>query len=248
VLGIIGGVGPKATARLYLSLTSRFSAQAGRDLPELLVHSVAMTRRIEDAFLGGHVNPRSPELAAVRALLGDAVARLARGGAELVVMPCNTLQHELAELCAARGIEHLDMLDATVEAVAAAGVHEVMVLGTTTTCRADLYGQRLRLRGIGCRYPDAGEQARVETHIRSALDLRPGPRSSLAELVHEHTRACDGILLACTDLSIDMGAEADELPVFDSLECLAAAATRRIVQIVQPVARRERQEWRGHGR
>lgn len=244
MLGIVGGVGPKATARLYLSLLGRFSAQASRDLPELLVHSVAMTRRIEDAFLGGHVSPCSPELAEVRALLGDAVARLAHGGADLVVMPCNTLQHELAALCALRGIEHLDMLDATVEVVAAAGVREVIVFGTTTTCRADLYGQRLRRRGIGCRYPDVVQQARVETLIRNVLDLRSGPRSSLVELVHEHAHACDGIVLACTDLSLDM-AEGSELPVFDSLECLAAAANRRMGQ---PLARRERQNWIEHGR
>lgn len=238
MLGIVGGMGPKATARLYLSLTGRFSAQADRDLPALLVHSVAMTRRIEDAFLLGRVGPCSPELTEARAMLDGAVARLAHGGAELVAMPCNTLQAELGQICAERGLEHLDMIEATVEAIVAAGARRVLVLGTTTTCRADLYGQRLRRHGIACLYPGAGQQELVEAHIRGALDLRPGSRTDLASLAREHQPACDGIVLACTDLASDAIAGADHSLVFDSLECLAAAAIRRI---------RGSRAWGDHG-
>jgi aspartate racemase len=240
MLGIIGGVGPSATARLYLSLTSRFSAQVPHDLPELLIHSVAMTREIEDAFVGGLVGPRSPELKAVRDMLADAVGRLARGGAELVVMPCNTLQGELAQICTTRQIEHIDMLGATVEAIVAAEARRVLILGTTTTCRADLYGQRLRRHGVVCVYPDAGEQLLVEAYIRGALDRRTHQYVSLAELVREQAGACDGVVLACTDLSSDVATAAEGQPVFDSLECLAAAAIRRIT-------RHEQREWREHG-
>jgi aspartate racemase len=228
VLGIVGGMGPKATARLYLSLAGRFSAQIGA-LPELLVHSVAMTREIENAYLAGRVGPRSPELAQVRAMLAGAIDVLVRGGAEQLVMPCNTLQDELRSLCTERGIDHVDMLDATVDAITAAGARRVLILGTTTTCRADLYGQRLRRHGIDCLYPGASEQELVEAHIRGALDLRPGQRSRLLELVHAYSSACDGIVLACTDLSDHAVTEAEALVVFDSLECLAAAATRRIL-------------------
>ena len=71
-------------------------------------------------------------------MLDDAVERLIRAGGDLVAMPCNTLQTELGSICKERGIEQLDMLDATVEAIVDSGVQRVMVLGTTTTCRADL--------------------------------------------------------------------------------------------------------------
>ena len=244
MLGIVGGMGPRATARLYLSLAGRVSAQTG-ELPELLVHSVAMTRKIEDAYLAGRVGPRSPELVEARTMLAAAVDVLVGGGAELLVMPCNTLQDELRSLCVERGVEHVDMLDATVEAIAAAGARRVLILGTTTTCRADLYGQRLCRHGIDCLYPTASEQALVEAHIRGALDLRAGQRSGLPELVQAYARACDGVVLACTDLSDHAIAEAEALVAFDSLECLAAAATRRLPGLG---VRSEPREQGAHGR
>lgn len=243
MLGIIGGVGPRATARLYLGLTSRCAAQAGGTLPALLVHSVPMTRAIEDAYLAGHAGGRSSARAAARAMLADAVAGLVRGGAELLMMPCNTLQGDLRSLCAEQRVEHLDMLDATAEAIANAGARRVLILGTTTTFRTDAYGPRLRRHGIDGFYPSEREQALVEAQIRDALDLRPSPRNRLLELVNAHARECDAVLLACTDLSRDMLAELDAVAVFDSLECLAVAAARRVASAaVQPGAR----EWEVH--
>jgi len=222
MLGIIGGMGPKATARLYLSLTERFSQTDRHDLPECMIHSVAMTRRIEDAFLTGRAGPTSPELATVRRLLDDAVRRLLDAGATHIVMPCNTLQDELARICRTRGAAHIDMVEATVKAIADAGARRVLVLATTSTCRADVYGRHLRRHGIECTYPSEREQAWIEDHIRGALDLRP--QGGLSELLHDYVEACDGIVLGCTDLTSELGSSPIAAPIFDSLECLAIAS------------------------
>lgn len=231
MLGIVGGMGPKATARLYLGLTNRFSRARGSDLPQLTIDSVAMTRQIEDAFLAGRVGPRSPELAEVRGLLAGAVHRLAGAGATLIAMPCNTLQHELARVCNAQALEHIDMIDATVDAIVGAGVERVLVLATTTTCRVDLYGAALRRHGVTCVLPTAAEQTVIEAHIRGALDLEPERgENGLAELLRARRSTYDGVVIACTDLSGDLVPERNPAPVFDSLECLAKATTRRLLR------------------
>jgi len=231
MLGIVGGMGPKATARLYLGLTDRFSRVSGRDLPQLMIDSIAMTRQIEDAFLAGRVGPRSPELAEVRGLLAGAVRRLAGAGATLIAMPCNTLQDELARSCAAQAVKHIDMIDATVDAIVRAGVERVLVLATTTTCRADLYGAALLRHGIACVHPSPAEQSIIEAHIRGALDLDPEHRQSgLAQLLHARRGTYDSVVIACTDLSGDLGPERLPVPVFDSLKCLAKATTSRLLR------------------
>ena len=231
MLGIVGGMGPEATARLYLDLSGRFSRVRGGELPRLMIDSVAMTRQIEDAFLAGRVGPSSPELAEVRGLLAGAVRRLAGAGATLIAMPCNTLQDELARACAVQAVEHIDMIDATVDAITRAGVERVLVLATTTTCRADLYSSPLRRHGIACVLPTPAEQSVIEAHIRGALDLdRERGQGDLARLLRTRRGTYDGIVIACTDLSGAIGPERGDAPVFDSLECLAKATTQRLLR------------------
>ncbi len=229
MLGIIGGVGPKATAKFYLAVIGRVAAKSDGAQPRLLLQNIAMTPRIENAFLKGDVGEGSPELAQVRELLDDAVSFLVHSGAQIMTMPCNTLQDELAAICARRGAAHINMIDATVETLAAASLKRILVLGTSATCRADLYGRRLGKHGITCVYPQRNDQHAIERHIRYALDGSSNPASKLAlvGLVQEHARRCDGVLIACTDLTGELAEKKCGLPIFDSLECLAEVAAER---------------------
>ena len=61
MLGIIGGVGPDATARLYQTLMRLSASEAEGALPRLLLYNLAMTPRIENAYLSGCINAASPE-------------------------------------------------------------------------------------------------------------------------------------------------------------------------------------------
>ncbi len=226
MLGIIGGLGPLPTARLYLSLTSRALA-AGRGLPALHIASVPVAREIEDAFVAGRVDALM--LARIEALLADALAQLERAGATRVAMPCNTLQELLGRLCAARGLVLHDLLDATADAVALAGVRRVLVLATTATCRGDLYGARLRRRGVEVRYPEPGQQTIVNACIRALLDQREAP--TLASVLRGHAGEVEGVVLGCTDLRREELGAAEGLRIFDSVECLAASIERASMSV-----------------
>lgn len=217
-LGLIGGLGPRATARLYLDLTRR--AGRGSALPRLMVYSVPVTRAIEDAFLVGPVDPLAAEMREMRALLEEAVDGLIAAGARRVAMPCNTLQDILAEVCGGRDIELVNMVDAAVRAVVRHGSEEVLVLATRATCRWDVYGRRLAARGVRCVYPDPALQARVERRIRAALDLdHMGRDSAFVEAIAAHVRPGRGVVIACTDLAGDLDG-LPGVPVFDALDCL----------------------------
>lgn len=233
MLGIIGGVGPGATARLYLSLTERVSS-GRRDLPPLLIHSVAMRADIEDAYLAGRAEG-SPAQAAARRLLADAVRRLTAGGARAIAMPCNTLQDELDEICRRADIPHLNMADATAEAVADAGLRRVLLLATSTTCASGLYRRRFAARGVECICPTPEAQEAVDRRIRDALDLRQGGEH-FAERVGAWSASCDAVVVGCTDLCGDVSDLRQRGVVFDSLECLADVAGRTLTRANVPRA------------
>ncbi len=231
MIGVIGGLGPKATATFYLALSELVAARAHGCLPPIAIQSVAMTPFIENAFLTGHVAPNSPESIDVRRLLVDAVERLRQSGAKAIVMPCNTLQEELTTICAEKDILHIDMIAETVNVILAAKRKRVLLLGTSSTLHTDMYGRRLREHGISCVYPEDSAQRSLERIIRDALNLKNLRSSSaIVDIVATAGHDCDGVVLACTDLTgclleVDCGK-----PVFDSVTCLAESSARWILE------------------
>ena len=230
MLGIIGGVGPDATARLYQTLMRLSASEAEGALPRLLLYNLAMTPRIENAYLSGCINAASPERIDAQELLSEAMICCQRSGVECIIMPCNTLQDELAALCKARRISHVNMIDETAAAVVAANARRILVLGTASTCQEDLYGKRLLQHQVTCVYPQADAQRAIEHFIRQILDFHHAQElpPSFLQLVRELGSECDGVLVACTDLSGKLSQAQFHKPVFDSLECLAQAAARWI--------------------
>src|SRR5579859_7390131 len=97
-VGLIGGVGPGSTASFYQDVVRRYAQHNGGDQPALLIYSLPMTAAIEAAILGGQTN--GPQVEELTGMLADGVASLARGGAQAIVMPCNTLQGWLPPLVA----------------------------------------------------------------------------------------------------------------------------------------------------
>ena len=105
---MIGGVGPGATAAFYQAVVRRYAARLGGDQPALLIYSVPMTAGIEAAILNGATS--GAEVDRLTAMLADGVRRLARAGAEAIVMPCNTLQAYLPEIVARAGLPYIPLI------------------------------------------------------------------------------------------------------------------------------------------
>ena len=137
MFGIIGGVGPRATVAFYSTLIDLVASRSSGHLPRLLIYSVGMTADIENSFLAGNVSECAPARVQARGLLEEAVTYFLRNEVETVVMPCNTLQDELAALCKNRPIDHINMIDETAKAILEANCQRLFVLGTSSICRDD---------------------------------------------------------------------------------------------------------------
>src|SRR5258708_7673336 len=107
-VGLVGGVGPGSTAVFYQGVVRRFAARHGGDQPALLIYSVPMTAAIEAAILGGVT--AGPEVDRLIGMLETGVAALAHGGAQAIVMPCNTLQAWLPPLVARAGLPYIPLI------------------------------------------------------------------------------------------------------------------------------------------
>lgn len=107
-IGILGGMGPLATADLFQKITLLTEAETDRDHIRVYIDSNANIPDRTAAILSNGPDP-VPEMA-------SALRNLEACGADCVIMPCNTAHYFLPRLQAMTEIPFLSILTAAAEA------------------------------------------------------------------------------------------------------------------------------------
>ncbi|MGE5162183.1 MAG: aspartate/glutamate racemase family protein [Betaproteobacteria bacterium] len=223
MLGVIGGMGPLATADFFRKLIDATPAQDDDEHIPVLIHSVPQVPSRPAAILRGGPSPL-PALLAAR-------DRLLRAGATLLAMPCNTAHHWYDELAAGCAVPFIHIVDAVADALPA-GARELGIVATRATLRARVFERRLGSRGIAFAAPDEATYDRAVQPAIDAVkrgDAQQGGRLLEPVIAAELARGAAAVVLACTELPIALEAIASPLRTgcIDSNEALARACVRR---------------------
>ena len=227
-VGILGGMGPAATADFYARLVRATPAERDQDhLPVVVWGDPTVPDRVAALFGTGP----SPVPWLVRGMQG-----LAAAGAEVLAVPCNTAHPFLPEALAGSGteLELVDMVERT--AAHAAQTHplaRVGLLATLGTVRHGMYQDAGAAVDLDVRPPDDGVQDTVLEVIRGVKQGRAVAEvctAYLSAVEHLAERGCVAVLVACTELSVVAAETEAALPAIDASEVLAretvAAALR----------------------
>ncbi|WP_067497405.1 aspartate/glutamate racemase family protein [Actinoplanes sp. TFC3] len=222
-IGVIGGVGPLATAWLYERLVALSDPRGSGHYPDIVIHNLPFEVRSEVAFVAG--DDAGEDAEHLTDQLVRSVRVLATAGAGHVLLPCNTLHSLLPAVRARLGtqapqVAHMPQL--TAQAVPAGS--RVLVLGTGATVRLDYYGGLLRERDCTVTYLDSGDQDWLETLIQRAISENlAGLWPAIEQMVAAHVavRRPDVVLLACTDLDTLGLDQVAGIPAIGSLQTLA---------------------------
>ncbi len=241
IVGVLGGMGPLATADFYAKLVRLTPARTDQDHLRVLIDS---NPKIPDrtARLEGKGPDPTPHLVAT-------AQALERAGAEVIAIPCNSAH---AYLAAIRQSVRVPVLDIMAEVAAAAAAltprpRAIGLLATPGTVRARLYHRALATRGIAVVEPTAVEEEDVRAAITAvkAGDLGPAARVRLHDVAAALIRrGAAAIVLGCTELPFLMSAQDVSVTLLDGTEILAAAALRealppgRLTQEFSPPLRR----------
>lgn len=226
ILGVLGGMGPLASAQFMLRLTLLTPAARDQDhLPAVLWSDPRVPDRTA-ARLGGGEDPLPWLLRGIRGLEA--------AGCGAIAIPCNTAHGWYDGMAAATRLPILHIVDAAAEDLARQGIPSgrIGVMGTAATLAMRLYQDRLSGRGYDCIVPDAGE---MEALISPAIALVKANRvaeayAPLAEAARNlKARGAAAVVLGCTEipLGIQAGPQAEiGLPLVDTIDALALAALR----------------------
>lgn len=214
-IGILGGMGPQASARLYELLiegTKAYTPAAiDSDYPEIVLLNVPVPNFISN----------KKQMDKAKKMLIERTILLEQAGCIVNGIACNTVYILLADLQAVTKVPFLSIPRLVAERVEAAGFERVGLLATPSTLDSNLYDKALRETVLV--RPEAKTAEKIEALIYKQLQNRisVNDRKSLRKLVRGFKKAekLDVVILGCTELPLIYG-KADKR-VIDTLQLLA---------------------------
>ncbi|MCD0484380.1 aspartate/glutamate racemase family protein [Streptacidiphilus sp. ASG 303] len=220
-IGLLGGMSWESTAEYY-RLVNRLTRErlGGLHSARCVVYSLDFAD-VERLQAEGRWDEAGE-------LLAGAAAALESAGAELLLICTNTMHKVADRVAAAVGVPLLHLADTTADAVLAAGIRRVGLLGTAFTMEQDFYRGHLEARGIEVRVPDAEGRRTVHRVIYEELCagiVREESRAAYREVMRDLADGgAEGIVLGCTEIELLVGPEDSPLPVFPTTRLHAEAA------------------------
>ena len=197
IIGIIGGMGPAATADLFTKIIANTAASCDQEHLHVIIDSNTNIPDRTAALLDGGADPTAELTLSAR--------RLESAGAQLLVMPCNTAHGFYDAVCAAVDIPVLHMIRLTAQTLQREGVRKAGLLATDGTVRTGIYARCFEGSGIELIKPSPEAQAAVMGIIydgvkagRHSFDTA-GFRAAAQELLD---RGAQTLILGCTELPL----------------------------------------------
>jgi aspartate racemase len=234
-VGVIGGMGPAAAMQFsdYMVKLNNGAKSDQQHVPLLLDQATDIPDRTA-AIRDGQTDPTPQILASLR--------RLARAGADEIVMTCNTAHHFFPAVQQAIESEQLavnpiHIVDATMKLLdqQAPGAKVIGLLATSGTVETGIYQQRAADRQWLVPEP-ASQDDEVMTGIYRGVkagDLDQGGELLRRAAERLAERGADAILLACTEIPLVLktgdirSPQGDVVPLIDTLEAQALEAIAR---------------------
>lgn len=224
ILGVLGGMGPLASAQFMLRLTLLTPAEHDQDhVPAVLWSDPRVPSRTA-GWRGTGPDPLP--------WLVHGIERLVAAGCGAIAIPCNLAHGWIDGVRAASPVPILDIRDATVAELRREGVGSgnIGLLATAETLAMRLYQDRLELLGWPCLTPDGAEMARLVSPAIAAVKANRvteayTPFAEAVRLLRE--RGAQAVVLACTEIPLGLQAgpwQTLGTPLVDTIDALARAA------------------------
>lgn len=199
IVGVIGGLGPAATADFFSRIVQRTEARRDQDHLHIIIDNNPLIPDRNAARRGEGPSP-GPELAA-------SAQRLEAAGADILCMACNTAHAYETEIRAAIRCPFISMIDATLEDMSrrCPEVRTVGVLAVDACLEAELYQKGLLARGRSAVILGGGGQASFMTAINAVKAGETGDdparrmRAAVQDLV---TQGAEAIIAGCTEIPL----------------------------------------------
>lgn len=223
-IGMIGGVSWESTV-LYYKLINESTREhfGGLNSAKILLHSLNYDPIVK--------LERQGRWSEVGQELAHAARILQKGGADFVVLCCNTLHKMTPSIEEAISIPFLHIADPAGVVLKDSRVQKVGLLGTQFTMEDGFYAHRLSSKfGLEVITPHAGDRKVLDDIIYDELcqgKVLVDSKQKLIQIIQTlNAQGTEAILLGCTELGMLVNSEDIDTPLYDTTLLHANEAVR----------------------
>ena len=218
-LGVIGGLGPMATAYFLELITKMTDAACDQEHLDTLIFSLPSIPDRTAFILGRSTESPAP-------IIIEAARELERLGVSCIAVPCITSHYFYEEFTSSVSVPWINLVEETAAHLKENGVKKAGILATEGTIATGLFQRALEKQGIAWEIPDEAGQADVTHLIYQNVKAGLPPECDRFERVRGRMQAlgCECVILGCTELSFIKRDYPLGGNVLDALEVLARAS------------------------
>jgi aspartate racemase len=224
ILGIFGGMGPEATADLYMQIIKLTPANIDQQhIPTLIFSNTRVPDRIKAIDEAD---------SAIIPYLVFSVKKLEESGASFIAVPCNTVHYFYDKMQSAVSIPVINMISETAESVKKRypGIRKVGLLATSGTIKTGLYQKELSGRGYEVITPEESTEEEIVMKavrgIKAGTDRKPIEDLLAAAGQELADKGAELIVLGCTEIPLGYNPGRVNLPVVNATKVLAEKAVQ----------------------
>ncbi|WP_298580019.1 aspartate/glutamate racemase family protein [uncultured Olegusella sp.] len=220
ILGILGGVGPLATACFMEMIINKTHAQCDQDnIPMIIYNDPQIPDRTAYILGKSDTNP-VPEMIKM-------ARKLEKSGVDYIAIPCNTAHYFYEEIQRATALPVLNIMQLTAQDIAHHSVNnKVGLMATEGTAKSKVFQNFFNSAHLETILPNDQEQAIITFLIYDCVKSgKPANIQAFLDVAHAlHERGCGTVVVGCTELSV-IYQQLEQRPDYlvDSLDILANA-------------------------
>jgi aspartate racemase len=220
-IGILGGMGPRATIYLFDRIIQLTRAEKDSDhIPIIVYNNPKIPDRTESILHGG---PSSLPF------LIDGAKLLEKAGADLIIMPCITAHYYYPEIIKHIKIPFLHALEATALHIKTKlpALKKVGLLSTTGTIESGIFQDQMEKEGLEVVIPDEEYRFKIMDAIYENDGIKAGfieqPKKILLEVVSHliEGKGSQAIIAGCTEIPLVLKPGDFACPLIDPLKIIA---------------------------
>ena len=220
IIGILGGMGPAATADMFQKFIRLTPASCDQEHIPLLISSIPDIPDRTSCILHNGENPL--------AAMARYVEGLEKAGATCIIIACNTAHYWFEQLQQNTKVTMLSMIDSVINEVKQSGKKRIGLLATDATLATGLYKTKLEQNGFEFIRPTEENQKEV---MKSIYLLKSGEIEQSQQIMEKQKnelikQGADLIILGCTEVPIILQKDIENQPhlYVDSTLALVKAA------------------------
>jgi len=233
-IGILGGMGPEATAHFFSLIIKNTAAAKDQDHIPVLIYNLPQIPERTPAILGKGPSPVP--------LLRKGVRTLAKAGADFIVVPCISAHAFLMDIRRASPVPILSLLEESLVAAKKKkpGLKRAGLLASMGTVQSGLFAKTFAKAGIEIITPTEKDQSKVMEAVFGKHGVKAGfaegrPRKLVLDVARRLIkRGAEAVIAGCTEIPLLLRDEDIPVPLIEPMRIAAQACVVKAGQRLKP--------------